>query len=327
MDDVERAAIVLLRMGEERAAEVLKHMEAKQVEKIVVKMTSLRHITPEQANAAVQDFNTASTHETSLGVKSQGFIKNTLVNAFGSEKAANVLDKTFSNCSGIEFLQWQDAKAVSSLIRDEHPQIIAVILTHIDSEKAAAIIAEFPSAIRHEVMRRIARIGPISPQALQELDLIVEETAKEIRSYKKFNKCGEELAANIMNYVRKDLEEEFMQDLEALDEKVSKKVQEHLFPFEKLIELDKRSLQILLREVSSDDLLLALKGVDEETRDMFFSNMSERAADMLKDDLEAKGPIQLSKVLQGQKEVIAVAQRMIKSGDIVLAGKGEEMVS
>ncbi len=326
MDDIERAAIVLLGMGEQRAAQVLKHMEAKQVEKVVMKMADLKHVTPEEANKAVQDFNQASSHETSLGVESKGFIKNTLVNAFGEEKAGSVLDKTFSDCNGIDFLQWQDATAVSSLIRDEHPQIIAVILTHIDGEKAADIIAELPSETRQEVMRRIVKIGPISPQALQELNSILEESAKEIRSYKKFSKGGAELAANIMNYVKGELEEEFMTNLTEFDGDISEKVQGHLFPFEKLLELDKRSLQTLLREVSSDDLLLALKGVDEETREIFFANMSERAADMLKDDLEAKGPVQLSKVIEGQKEIIASAQRMAKNGDIVLAGKGEKMV-
>lgn len=326
MDDIERAAIVLLGMGEEKAAEVMKHMEPKQVEKVVMRMTALNHITPEQLQEAMYNFQEASSHETSIATSSKGFIKKTLVNAFGEEKANNVLDKTLGDYSGIEFLQWQDAKAVSSIIRDEHPQIIAVILTHIDSEQAAAIVEELPSEVRQKVMRRIAKIGPVSPQALQELNTILEASSKDIRSYKKFSKGGAEMVAGIMNFVNGDVEEEFMSDLSQFDEKISEKIQEHLFPFENLLSLDKRSLQTLLREVSSDSLVVALKGVDEATQQIFFDNMSGRAAEMVKDDLEAMGPVQLSKVMEGQKEIVTTAQKMAKNGDIMMAGKGEEMV-
>ena len=311
MDDIERAAIFLL---------------GKQVEKVVKKMTEIKHVTNAQVEDALAHFNKASTVETSIGAGKESYIRNTLVNALGEETASKVIDKAVVNLSGIESLQWQDVEAVSSMLRDEHPQIITVILTHLDSESAAGILSNLPDTSRNEVMRRISKIKSISPTALKALNQTIEESAKDIHSFKKFNKEGVKMAAEIINYMNSELENELIEDLTQFDEAISEKIQEHIFPFEKLSEIDKRSLQTFLRDVSSDLLVLALKGVEKETQDIFFSNMSERAAAMLKDDLEAKGPVQLSKVLDAQKQIVAAAQKMAKAGEIVLAGKGEEMV-
>ncbi len=328
MDDIERAAVMMLSMGEEKAAQVMKHMSPKQVEKVVQTMSKLGEVSREQMQEAMTGYAKDAQKKTGIGGDTEKFLKNTLTNALGEEKASKVIDRTIKEDSdgGIASLKWQDTSAIISLILDEHPQIIAVILTYLDNEQAADVLAQFPDKLRLDVMRRVARIGAISPKALQELHIIMENSSHEIRSFKKLPAAGAEIAANIINFMGGDLENEVMQDMAEFDENLSEKIQEFIFPFENLTKLDNRSMQNLLRDVSNDDLILALKGIEESMHDLFFNAMSERAAEMLKDDLEAQGPVQLSKVIQCQKNIVAVAQRLAKDGTIVIAGQGEEMV-
>lgn len=326
---MERAAIVLLGIGEENAAQVLKHMVPKQVEEVVHAMTSLNDVTQDQIDQALEEFSKESKCHTNLAVDSGQYVKRALVSALGEEKAANIIEAASfddSSNSGIKNLQFKTSQAVVALIRDEHPQVIAVILSYLDGAKSARVLELLPDELRRGVMRRIAKIGSVSPRAMTVLNDLVESEVKEIKSFRNMKKGGVKLAADIMTYINGDVETEILEDLTKFDESLTEKIQEHMFPFEKLIELDKRSLQVLLREASSESLVLALKGVDSETQDLFFASMSERAAEMLKDDLEAKGPTQLSKVVEGQKDVVATAQQLAKEGTIVMGGKGEELV-
>lgn len=328
MEAIERAAILLLGVGEQQAAHILKHMSSRQVETVVKKMTELKDITQEQIDQALNEFTNASQLNTSLGLDSSQYIRKTLMGALGNERASLLIDRTLSDSEddGVNMLKWQDAAAIAALIRDEHPQVIAVILTYLDSEKAAAVMQELPDSQREQIMPRIASMRSISPRALQALNQFVEEGAKDIRSFKPLPAVGTRSAANILNFMGRDLEDQMMKTIQKHDEQLAEKVQEYMFPFEKLADLDKRSLQTLLREVPNDTMVLALKGADETIQKAFFSNMSERAADMLKDDLEAKGPVQLNKVEGAQKEIVAMAQRMAQDGAIVMGGAGEEMV-
>lgn len=328
MENMHRAAILLLGMGETKAAKVLRYMDPKQVEKIVSTMSAMGKVSKAEIQEALDDFQDVSANQTSIGVDSAQYIRNALVDALGPEKAENLIDRALEGSSGdgLENLSWQDASAITSLIRDDHPQIIAVILTYLDSEKAANVLDSLPDETRRDVMRRIATVGAVSPIALKELNKTLDESVKEIKSFKTFSSGGAKLAANIINFMGSDAEKVFLKDIESFDLKLYEKIQEFIFPFEKLAEIDQRSLQTLLRSASSDALVLSLKGVDQKLCDKFLENMSERAAAMIKDDLEAQGPVQLSKVMEAQKEIVATAQKMAVSGEIVLVSKDDEMV-
>lgn len=330
MSGVKHAAILLLGMGEEKAAKVLRYMDPKHVEKMITTMSEIGQITKEQIQQALDEFRDISENQTSLGVDSAEFIRHALIDALGSEKAENIIDRALKdtgNPYGAESLRWQDPKAIVALIRDEHPQIIAVILTYLDSEKAASVLDDLPQKLRIDVMQRIATIGAISPSALKELNIMLEESVKGVKSFKTFSAGGAKLAANIITFMNSDTENELMKSFDKFDHGLTEKIQEYIYPFEKLADIDKRSLQTLLRAVTSETLVLSLKGVDDTLRNHFLSNMSDRAASMLKDDLEAQGPVQLSKVMEAQKTIVATAQKMAKNGEIVLAGQSEAMVS
>ena len=327
MDQVQKAAVILLGMGEQKAANVLKYMDPSQVEKIVLNMSKMGRITQDEIQRTLNEFGKVSENQTTLGVDSAQYIRNALVDAVGVDKASNIIDRALDDGdSGIASLCWQDANAIVSLIREEHPQIIAVILTYLDSEKAAEVIHAIPKEMQRDIMRRVASQGSISHTALQELKKMVEEKSKEVRTFKTNQSGGAKLAANIINFMSPDEESEMIKDIEEYDKELCEKIQEHIFPFENLASVDSKSLQNLLRSASSDTLVMALKGVDEKVRDTLLSNMSGRAADMIRDDLEAKGPVPLSEVISAQKEIIGVAQRMAKNGEIMLGGKGDDMV-
>lgn len=327
MDELQRAAILLLGMGEKHAANVLRYMEPEKVEKLVKIMNNMGKVTQTEINLALDEFQKASKDQTSLGVNTKMFIKNALVNALGDEKATAIMDKSLdTENTGIDVLRLQDAKAVAPFVRDEHPQVIAVILSYLDNEKAAQVLKLFPKEQRIETMRRIANLSEVSPQALKELNLVIENSARNLKSFKTLSVGGAKLAANIINYLDTDTEDEIMEDFSQYDEELSEKILEFIFPFERLADLDKRSIQTVLREASNEDLILALKGVDESVQETFLGNMSERAADMIRDDLEAMGPTTLSKVTKAQKSIVAVAQKMAKEGKIVMGSQGEEMV-
>jgi len=328
MDATEQAAILLLGMGEQQAAHVLKHMGARQVEKVIKKMTEVKNITQEQIEQSLSEFTNASRCNTSLGLDSSQYIRKTLVGALGSDKASSLIDRTLSDSedTGIEVLKWQDAPAIASLIRDEHPQVVAVILTYLDAEKAAEVMRELSEVQRNQIMPRIATMRAISPQALHELNVVIEEGSKDIRSFKPLPTAGTRSAADMLNFMNTELEGKMLDKLHEHDKKIAEKVKNDMFSFEKLIEIDKQGLQTLLREIANDTMVLALKGAEESLQKSFFSNMSTRAADRLKDALEAKGPVQLNKVEDAQKEIVATAQRMAKEGIIVMRCSGEQMV-
>ncbi len=330
MDDVKKAAIMLLGMGEEKAAQVLRHMHPKQVEKIVKSINELKNVSKEQLDTVANDFYSASQHQTTIGFNSENFMRDTLINALGKDKASVIIDRSLMDDDdaeqGISRLKWQDAQTVSAFLRDEHPQIISVITTYLDSEHAAEVLALLPEELRLNIMHRIASLRPISPRALKELNEIIEDETKDVRSFKTLPVKGEKMAANIMNHMNNEDEDKLMDGINQIDENLGEKIQDLIFPFEKLVEMDSRSLQTLLRDVSNDDLVLALKGTEESVKESFFANMSKRAAELIQDDLEAQGPIQLSKVLSAQKNIVTLAQKKSKEGEIVLSGTGEEMV-
>jgi flagellar motor switch protein FliG len=224
----------------------------------------------------------------------------------------------------LEALKWMEPRAVAEIIRQEHPQIIAIVLSYLEGDQAAGVLSLLPERTRADIVMRIASLDGIQPAALKELDDIMEKQFSNNSSVKSATVGGTKAAANILNFVDGTTQAEIMDAIKEADAELGQTVEDHMFVFDNLSGVDDRSIQTLLREVSSDSLLLAIKGCDEALKEKFLKNMSKRAAEMLRDDLEAKGPVKLSEVEAAQKEILAIARRLAESGDMVLGGGGGE---
>lgn len=326
----ERAAILLLTLGEQYASEVLKHMGPKEVQKLGSAMAGLSNISKDHVGGVLAEFCDAVDNQTALGVGSEEYIRNVLVKALGEDKAGGIIDRILmgSNSKGLEALKWMEPRSVAEIIRLEHPQIIAIVLAYLDSDQSAAILGFLPEKVRLDVLMRIATLDGIQPTALNELNEIMEKqfSGNSTSNIKSSTVGGVKTAANILNNMDSSIEQTMLAKVKEADADLGQKIQDQMFVFENLLDVDDRGIQALLREVSSENLLLALKGADETMREKIFKNMSKRAAEMLRDDLEAKGPVRLAEVEAAQKEILAVARRMADSGEIAIGGKGEEYV-
>jgi flagellar motor switch protein FliG len=325
---VDRAAILLLSLGEGPAAEVLKHMAPKEVQKIGAAMAALTNVSRDQVGAVLETFTKSLDNQTAIGVGSDDYIRKMLVQALGSDKAGGVIDRILlgGSSKGLEALKWMDPRAVAELIRLEHPQIIAIILSYLDADQAAEIIVHMPERVRIDVIQRIATLDGIQPSAMQELNEIMEKqfSGNNTSNVKTAGVGGIKAAANILNLTEASKQAEIIAGIKEGDEKLAQNVEDLMFVFEDLVEIDDRGIQALLREISSDSLIIALKGADEAMKEKIFKNMSKRAAEMLRDDLEVKPPVKLSEVEAAQKEILGVARRLSESGEISLGGKGAE---
>jgi flagellar motor switch protein FliG len=325
---VERAAILLLTLGEQEAAQVLKHMGAREVQKVGAAMTQLLNVSREEVAEVLTSFASIAETQTSVGVGVDEFLRKVLVDALGQDKAASVIDRINIGPSskGLEALKWMDPRAVAELIRHEHPQIIAIVLAYLDSDHSAEILAALPAGLRADVVMRIATLDGVQPVALSELDDVMEKTFAGKSTAKTASLGGAKAAADIVNLLDASNESAIMEQINRADEALGNKIQDLVFVFANLIDVDDRGLQELLRNVQSDRLLIALKGADDELKAKIFKNMSQRAAEMLKDDLEAKGPVKLSEVESAQREILLAARKLAEAGTISLGGKGESYV-
>ena len=321
-----RAAVLLLTLGEESAAEVLKHMGPKEVQKVGSAMATMTNVGRVQVSEVLSNFSETVENQTALGVGAEDYIRTVMVEALGEDKAKGLMDRILlgSSTKGLEALKWMDARAVAELIRLEHPQIQAIVLSYLDNDHAAEVIKFFPERTRHDVLLRIATLDGIQPSALQELDEILERQFQGNQNVQSSSVGGIKAAADILNFVDSSLEGEIMDSIKDADAELGQQIQDLMFVFDNLIDVDDRGIQSLLREVSSDTLILALKGADEGMKEKIFDNMSKRAAEMMRDDLENKGPVRLSEVEGAQKEILAIARRMSESGELALGGKGAE---
>jgi flagellar motor switch protein FliG len=325
----ERAAILLLTLGEQEAAQVLKHMGAKEVQRIGSAMSKLANVSKEEVQGVITQFTSSVESETSVGVGTDEFLRKVLVDALGQDKAASIIDRINIGRStkGLEALKWMDARAVAELIRLEHPQIIAIVLAYLDADQSAEVLTCLPANMRSDIVVRIATLDGVQPSALNELDDIMEKQfAGKGGSGKTSTMGGAKAAANIINLLEPSQEGMIMEQIAKADQVLGARIQDLVFVFDNLLELDDRSMQELMRQVPSDRLLLALKGADEPLKEKIFKNMSQRASEMLKDDLEAKGPVRISEVEGAQKEILQIARKLAESGAIALAGKGEAYV-
>ncbi|CAK0744334.1 flagellar motor switch protein FliG [Gammaproteobacteria bacterium] len=325
---VERAAILLLALGEDDAALVMRGLGPKEVQKVGIAMAAMPHISHDTVQTVLSSFVNVAQGQTALGVNSDSYIRNVIVKAVGEEKAKGILDLILLGAStkGLDTLKWMDPRAVADVIRLEHPQIIAIVLAYLEADQAAEVLSILPERIRPDILLRIATLEGINPIALQELNDIMEKQFSGKTSVKSSGIGGIKTTANILNFLDSTMESQIMENIHEVDSEMASRIQDLMFVFENLLEVDDRGIQALLREVSSDTLLIALKGSDDAMKEKFFKNMSRRAAEMLKDDLEAKGPVRLSDVETAQKEVLSIARRMADAGEISLGAGGEQYV-
>ncbi|MDF3866042.1 flagellar motor switch protein FliG [Pseudomonas nicosulfuronedens] len=329
LNKVDKAAILLLSLGETDAAQVLRHMGPKEVQKVGVAMAQMRNVHREQVEQVMGEFVEIVGDQTSLGVGADSYIRKMLTQALGEDKANNLIDRILlgGNTSGLDSLKWMEPRAVADVIRYEHPQIQAIVVAYLDPDQAGEVLSHFDHKVRLDIILRVSSLNTVQPSALKELNLILEKQFAGNANSTRTTMGGVKRAADIMNYLDSSVEGSLMDAIREVDEDLSGQIEDLMFVFDNLADVDDRGIQALLREVSSDVLVLALKGSDEAIREKIFRNMSKRAAELLRDDLEAKGPVRVSEVEGAQKEILTIARRMAESGEIVLGGKGgEEMI-
>jgi flagellar motor switch protein FliG len=325
---VDAAAILLMSLGEAEAAQILKHMGPKEVQRVGTAMASLRDISQDQVEGVMIDFLESVGKQTGMGIGSDQFIKNMLTEALGQDKADSLIDRILvgGNTTGLDTLKWMDGRAVAELIRYEHPQIQAIVLSYLESDQAAEVLGVLDEKVRLDVIMRVASLQSIQPQALQELNNILEKQFSGNSSTKTSKIGGVKCAADIMNFIDTSIEADLMDSIKEIDADLGGEIEDLMFVFDNLKEVDDKGIQTLLREVSSDVLIIALKGADSELQEKIFKNMSKRASELLRDDLEAKGPVKVSEVEASQKEILTIARRLSESGEIALGGSGEAMI-
>lgn len=324
-DGVIKSAVLMLALGENEAAEVMKFLTPKEVQKLGAAMATLNSVGREQVETTVNDFLTVADESSDFGLDSDEYIRSVLNKALG-DKASSVLDRILKNrdSSGIESLKWMDAPTVAELIINEHPQIIATILVHLDSDHASEILAQFTDRLRQDVLLRIATLDGVQPTALNELNDVLSKLLSGNESINKQSMGGVKVAAEIMNYFSGDIEAAAMEGLKTYNEDLAQQIMDTMFVFDDIIEIDDKGIQTMLREVQSETLIIALKGTTAEMREKIFKNMSSRAADMMREDLESKGPVKLSEVVEQQKQMLQIVRRLADEGQIMLGGKGSE---
>jgi flagellar motor switch protein FliG len=320
-------AVLLLSIGEEEAAEVFKHLSPPEVQRLSEAMAKLTSVTRDKVEGVLDRFRSDSDSSGNLGVDANQYLRNVLTKALGDDRAGPLLERILKtpDSAGIEGLKWMDAGSVADLIKNEHPQIIASILAHLERDQACAVLQELADTLRNEVVLRIATLDRIKPQAMQELNEVLTKLLSGGTSRAPSVALGgARTAAEILNFISASEEAEIIDNLRQHDPELAQKILDEMFVFDNLLDLDDRGMQLLLREVQSESLVIALKGANEELREKVFKNMSQRAADMLREDLESKGPVKLSEVEAEQKEILSSARRLADEGQLNLGGRGDD---
>jgi flagellar motor switch protein FliG len=327
-EGLEKSAMLLLTLGEDAAAEVLKHLGPREVQKLGHAMAGIKSVPREKVAHLIDEVEAHTAKGASLSAD-ENMIRSMLTKALGDDKAANLIGRILQggDTAGIESLKWMDAPTVADLIKNEHPQIIATILVHLEFDHAGEILKLFSERLRNDVLLRIATLDGVQPLALRELnEAMTRLMAGASANVKKAAMGGIRHAAEILNFVGQAAETAIVDNVREYDPDLAQKILDEMFVFENLMDVDDRGIQLLLREIQSDSLILALKGASPELREKIFKNMSQRAAEMLREDLESKGPVRLSEVEGEQKEIIKIARRLADEGQIQLGGKGAEDV-
>jgi flagellar motor switch protein FliG len=326
LDPTQKAAVLLMTIGEDSAAEIMKHMGPKEVQRVGIAMTTVKDLTKDIVNNVIGEFMNTVNKQTALGVGVDDYVRNVLHSALGEEKATSVIDRILlgGNSQGLESLKWMAPKSVAELIQNEHPQIIAIILSYLESDMSAEVLTSFPEKVRADLLLRIATLESVQPAAMKKLNDTLEAQLKGSSGAQSSTIGGVKAAADILNFIDSNAESAIMEKVKEVDEDLGQEIQDLMFVFENLNSVDDRSMQTILRDVSTDSLLLAMKAADDELKEKIYANMSKRAAEMLRDDLEAKGPVKLSEVEAAQKEILSIARRLADEGQISLGGSADE---
>ena len=327
-EGLEKSAILLISLGEDVAAEVLKRLGPREVQKLGHAMATLKTVPRAKVEAVVEEFHNTAVEQAAMHVDTDDYIRSVLTKALGDDKASNLISRILQGgeTNGIEGLKWMDAATVADLIKNEHPQIIATILVHLEHDHASEVLNCFSERLRNDVVLRIATLEGIQPQALKELNEVMLGLLSGSTNLKKTAMGGVRTVAEILNFMGTANETSVVDAIREYDPDLAQKILDEMFVFENLLDLDDRSIQLLLREVQSDSLVLALKGASEPLREKIFKNMSQRAAEMLREDLESKGPVRVSEVEAEQKEILKIVRRLADEGQIVLGGAGGEQM-
>ncbi len=320
----QKSAILMMLVGEDEATEILKNLSPREVQHLGASMYSVQGLDQDTVNLVLDEFLAIIKEQTSLGLGAGNYIRNVMTKALGDERAQSVLSRITPTSTErpIEILDWMDARSISELILDEHPQIIALIISYLDHGQASDVLAQLPEEAQADVITRVATLQTVQPEALRELEIVMQRKFQANTSLRASQVGGVPAAAKIMNFLTQDIEARIMSALKDNDEDLMVAIQESMFVFDNLIMSDDKSMQIIIRSVDNEDLVLALKGADEPLSEKILSCMSTRAAANIKDELDALGPVRLTEVQEAQKRIINVARRLSDEGSIVLAGRG-----
>lgn len=323
----ERAAILLLTLGEQTAASVLKHMDVQEVHKLGSAMAALTDVPRDRVAGVLGELLVAVQRKTSIGIGTSDYLRKVLNDSLGERRAGSLLGRIFKGreSTGIDALKWMEPRTVAEVVKNEHPQIVATILAHLPAQQAADVLRALDAAMQPEIALRLARLDEVPESALQELDALVERQTKEVAAIKTARIGGVKAAADMINLLG-PAQSGVLDAIKAQDQALGEQIKDALFAFESLLKLDDRAMQSILREVQADVLATALKGADEAIGEKVFKNMSKRAAEILRDDIAAKGPVRLSDVEAAQKEILSVVLKLAEEGQIVVAAGGEEFV-
>jgi flagellar motor switch protein FliG len=328
LNGTQRAAVLVLLLGEQQASDIIRYMNPKEVQALGGAMVALSDLSQEVVNAVLDDFVTTLKKQTSLGLGTNEYVEKVLNRALGPDKAASVLSRIMpgQGSKGLEILKWMDARSIAEMIRGEHPQVTAIILSVLDYDVAADVLAFLDPPTRAEIMQRVASLETVQPSAMEELEAIMKSQFSNNSSAQSSSFGGVKAAAKIMNFAKVDLEASVMAGLTSLDAELTQKIQDNMFTFENLSGVDNRGIQTLMRAVEPDMLMTALKGAADFVQEKFFGNMSTRARAMFMDEMEAKGPLRIADVEEAQKNIMRLAKKMSDAGELMLVGRGDGFV-
>ncbi len=328
MDDqgLEDAAILLMSLGEEEAAEVFKHLTPKEVQRLGETIAKTKTVSKERFDNVMAKFQTQASEHSTLVNDTDEYVKNVLRKALGDEKANLLIDRILqgADVTGIESLKWMDAQSIAELLRNEHPQIVAAILVHLEFDQVSEVLKQFTDRMRNEVMIRVATLDGIQPTALKDLNEVLSRVLAGGDRMRKASLGGAKTAAEIINMMGSAVETSVLDYIRESDNELAQKIMDNMFTFDDVVKIDDKGIQALLKEVQSESLVIALKGATPEMREKVFKNMSSRAAETLKEDLESRGPVRVADVENEQKEMLKVVRRLADEGQIVLGGGGDD---
>ncbi|KDB07778.1 flagellar motor switch protein FliG [Burkholderia sp. lig30] len=325
-EGIKSSAILLMALGQEHAAEIFKFLGPREVQKVGAAMAALKNLTREQVSETLEMFVRDSESQTAFALDSDDYLRSVLTSALGEDKAGQVLERILggSETTGIEGLKWLDAASVAELVKKEHPQIIATVLVHLDADQACEVVSSFPERLRNDVLLRIATLDGIQPIALRELDDVLRDLLSGGDTIRRSPIGGAGAAAEIINFMQSAFEQSVLDNVREYDSDLAQEILDKMFTFDNLQDLDNAAIQLLMKEIDAQTLIVAIKGADAQLRQKFVGNMSKRSAELFVEDINAMGPVRVSEVEEKQREILQVVRKLAEEGQIVIGKRPED---